>query len=327
MQIDLSRQAQAELPLGNQEVAEALDEVADLLEAQGANPFRVNAYRVGADQVRRLPGSVLRLVEVEGIESLVQVRGIGKSLARAIDQLARTGRLPLLERLRGNHAAESIFITVPNIGRGLARRIHDELHIETLAELEAAAQDGRLARVPGMGNKRLRAVRESLAGRFHQHRGRARADKPDSDVPVSELLDIDAQYRRLVQAGQLPLIAPRKFNPTGEAWLPVLHTHRHNRHYTALFSNTARAHELGTIHDWVVIYRDDSDADGRWTVITSQFGKLRGLRIVRGREDECALWHAEHSLHHMPESSSGWQRDPPTPQRDPPTPRGDPQNP
>jgi hypothetical protein len=319
MQIDFPRQAQAELRLGNQEVAEALDEVADLLEAQGANPFRVNAYRVGADQVRRLPGSVLRLVEVEGIESLIQIRGIGKSLARAIDQLARTGRLPLLERLRGNHAAESIFITVPNIGRELARRIHDELHIETLAELEAAAQDGRLARVPGMGSKRLRAVRESLAGRFHRHPSRARADQPDSDVPVSELLDIDAQYRRLVQAGQLPLIAPRKFNPTGEAWLPVLHTHRHERHYTALFSNTARAHELGTTHDWVVIYRDDSDADGRWTVITSQFGKLRGLRIVRGREDECALWHAEHSLNHMPESSSGWQMHRPTP-------RGDPQN-
>jgi hypothetical protein len=296
MQIDFPRQAQAELRLGNQEVAEALDEVADLLEAQGANPFRVNAYRVGADQVRRLPGSVLRLVEVEGIESLI-----------------------LLERLRGNHAAESIFITVPNIGRELARRIHDELHIETLAELEAAAQDGRLARVPGMGSKRLRAVRESLAGRFHRHPSRARADQPDSDVPVSELLDIDAQYRRLVQAGQLPLIAPRKFNPTGEAWLPVLHTHRHERHYTALFSNTARAHELGTTHDWVVIYRDDSDADGRWTVITSQFGKLRGLRIVRGREDECALWHAEHSLNHMPESSSGWQMHRPTP-------RGDPQN-
>ena len=319
MQTDFAHQAQAELPLGNQEVAEALDEVADLLEAQGANPFRVNAYRVGADQVRRLPGSVVRLVEVEGSESLIHVQGIGQSLARSIDQLARTGRLPLLERLRGNHAAESIFITVPNIGRELARRIHDELHIETLVELEAAARDGRLARVPGMGKKRLRAVRESLAGRFHQHRERRKEDQSDNDVPVSELLDVDAQYRHLVQEGQLPLIAPRKFNPTGEAWLPVLHTQRHERHYTALFSNTARAHELGTTHDWVVIYRDDSDAEGRWTVITSQFGKLRGLRIVRGREDQCALWHAEHSLNRMPESSSGWPMDPSMF-------RGDPQN-
>ncbi len=287
-------QAQAELPLGNQEVAESLDEVADLLEAQGANPFRVNAYRVGADQLRRLPGSVLRLVEVTGPEGLLQLPGIGNSLARAIDQLAHTGKLPLLERLRGHHAAESIFTTVPGIGHELARRIHDELHIETLAELEAASRDGRLARVPGMGSKRLRGVRESLAGRFHQ-RGRPHVQRMEEDVPVAELLDVDAQYRRLVGEGQLPRIAPQRFNPTGEAWLPVLHAQRHERHYTALFSNTARAHELGTTHDWVVIYRDDPDADGRWTVITSQFGKLRGRRIVRGREAECASWYTAHA--------------------------------
>ena len=115
-------------------------------------------------------------------------------------------------------------------------------------------------------------------------------------MPIDELLDIDAQYRHLAGEGQLPRIAPRRFNPTGEAWLPVLHTQRHERHYTALFSNTARAHELGTTHDWVVIYRDDPHADGRSTVITSQFGKLRRLRIVPGREGECAAWHTAHSL-------------------------------
>ena len=100
MTTETTRHAQTELPLGNQQVAESLDEVADLLEAQGANPFRVQAYRVGADQLRRLSSSVLRLLEVEGVEGLRQLRGIGKSLARAIDQLAHTGKLPLLERLR-----------------------------------------------------------------------------------------------------------------------------------------------------------------------------------------------------------------------------------
>ena len=64
------------------------------------------------------------------------------------------------------------------------------------------------------------------------------------------------------------------------------------RHYTAMFSNTARAHELDTTHDWVVIYRDDDGNHGQWTVITSHFGKLRGKRIVRGRESECASHYA-----------------------------------
>jgi putative hydrolase len=107
------------------------------------------------------------------------------------------------------------------------------------------------------------------------------------EIPVGELLDIDDQYRRLAKQGKQPRIAPRRFNPTGEAWLPVLHTNRGARYYTALFSNTARAHELGTMHDWVVIYRDGHDDHGRWTVITAHYGRLRGRRIVRGREQEC----------------------------------------
>ena len=72
----------------------------------------------------------------------------------------------------------------------------------------------------------------------------------------------------------------------------MLHTEREGRHYTALYSNTARAHELGTTHDWVVIYRDDDQHSGSWTAITSSFGALRGRRVIRGREDECARHYA-----------------------------------
>ena len=200
-----------------------------------------------------------------------------------------SGKFPLLERLRGDDAAERIFATVADIGPKLAQRIHEHLGIETLWELETAAQDGRLAQVPGMGQKRLRAVRESLAGRFR----RPALTKPmattasELEAPIGELLEIDRQYRELAQKQQLPRIAPRRFNPTHEAWLPVLHTERESRQYTAMFSNTARAHELGTTHDWVVIYRDDDGSHGQWTVITSHFGKLRGKRVVRGREAEC----------------------------------------
>jgi putative hydrolase len=110
--------------------------------------------------------------------------------------------------------------------------------------------------------------------------------------PVAELLDIDAEYRRLAAKDRLPRIAPKRFNPTGEAWLPIQHTHRGDRHYTVLFSNTAKAHELGTTKDWVVIYRDDAKGDGQWTVITAGLGKLRGGRIVRGREAECEVYYA-----------------------------------
>jgi hypothetical protein len=274
----------------NDRVAGRLEEVAHLLEAQGANPFRVNAYRNAAGTLRRLHEPLDTLVERGGVTELVALPGVGESLARAIVQLARTDRLGLLERLRGGAGPEPLFATVPGIGRGLAGRIHDHLGIETLQDLEIAAYDGRLAQVPGMGTRRVQAVRESLSGRFR--RGPARPEtRPQplgvDEPPVTELLDVDREYREKAAANRLPRIAPRRFNPTREAWLPILHTSRNHRHYTALFSNTARAHELGTTGDWVVIYRDDQKGDGRWTVITSRLGSLRGQRIVRGRESEC----------------------------------------
>ena len=275
--------------IGNDELAATFEEVAGLLEAQGANPFRVRAYRNAADTIRNLDGPAHEILRNEGLAGLMALPGVGTSIAHAIEHLVRSRRLPLLERLRGEDAAERVFATVPDIGPGLAKRIHEELGIETLAELQAAEYDGRLARVSGMGRKRIRAVRESLAGRFARRLPAGLSTPIESEelVPVSELLDIDDQYRRLAELERLPRIAPHRFNPTGQAWLPILHTHRGDRHYTALFSNTARAHEFGATHDWVVIYRDDHQDHGRWTVITARQGRLRGWRVIPGREQEC----------------------------------------
>jgi hypothetical protein len=278
----------------NAELAAALLEAAKLLEAQGASPFRVRAYRNAAHTVENLEAPLWHIVEAEGAAGLERLPTIGRSIAGSLAHMIRTGKFPLLERLRGDDEAERLFATVADIGPKLAQRIHEHLDIDTLWELEAAAQDGRLARVPGMGKKRLRAVRESLAGRF---RHSAPAETPVAtetklEAPIGELLDIDREYRELAEKKRLPLIAPRRFNPTHAAWLPVLHTDRDSRHYTAMYSNTARAHELNATHDWVVIYRDDHGSHGQWTVITSNFGPLRGKRIVRGRESECAAHHA-----------------------------------
>jgi hypothetical protein len=83
-----------------------------------------------------------------------------------------------------------------------------------------------------------------------------------------------------------------------EAWLPVLHTERADWHFSALFSNTARAHELGRTRDWVVIYfSQDSGPEGQRTVVTETRGPLAGHRVVRGREAEClAGRHLDHGI-------------------------------
>jgi putative hydrolase len=106
--------------------------------------------------------------------------------------------------------------------------------------------------------------------------------------PVQSLLDVDREYRQSSAAGRLPKIAPKRFNPEGLAWLPILHTDRGKWHFTALFSNTARAHELGRTDDWVVVYfYDDNHQEGQNTIVTETKGPMTGKRVIRGREAEC----------------------------------------
>ncbi len=275
----------------NDPVASRLEEVADLLEAQQADPFRVLAWRRGAERVRALEQPLALLYGNEGLAGLDRLSGIGPALARAIAELVETGRLRLLERLRGETGPEIAFATVSGIGSELARRIHGELGIETLYDLEAAAWDGRLARVKGIGPGRIQFVKDALAGRLGRARAPLARHRREAEVPdVAELLDVDREYRERAAAGTLPRVAPRRLNPSREAWLPILHTGRGPRQYTALFSNTARAHELGATHDWVVIARDDRH-EGQWTVVTAKRGLMQGRRVVRGRETECLRHH------------------------------------
>jgi putative hydrolase len=260
--------------------------VAELLDAQGANPFRVEAYRKAALTLRGLDRPVSVILEAEGIEGLDRLPGIGPVLARAIRDLVASGRLPMLERLRGESDPAALLASVPGIGTKLAERLHHDLGIATLEDLEAAAFDGRLENVAGVGRKKITGIRDSLASRLGRTR-RPAANARREEPPVSELLDVDREYRSRALAKELPRIAPRRFNPRREAWLPILHTERDRRHYTALFSNTARAHALGRTRDWVVLYADGERGERQWTVVTGFSGELRGKRVVRGREPEC----------------------------------------
>lgn len=277
----------------NDEIGDVLERVADLLEAQHASPYRVRAWRAGAATVRGLAEPVAGLVK-SGAD-LDALPAIGKSLAGALRELVHTGRLGLLERLEGQVSPEDLFTTVPGIGEDLAHRIHDVLHVDTLEELEQAAHDGRLDAVPGFGPRRVRGVREALGSMLSRStRRRARQGRGDADAgpaprpDVDLLLDVDAEYREKAERGALRRIAPRRFNPEGRAWLPVLHTEREGWSFHALFSNTARAHELGRTRDWVVIFYERDGDEGQCTVVTERTGVLRGRRVVRGRETECA---------------------------------------
>jgi putative hydrolase len=275
----------AEGPAPNPQIARCLVEVGALLEQQQASPFRVRAYQNAAAAVRTLPVSVAALYRDGGLEELERIPGVGSGIARAIRDVVVTGRLPMLQRLRGESDPVLLFATIPGIGPRLAERLHQELGLATLEDLEAAAHDGRLDALPGFGAKRVAAVVDVLDRRLGRVRGGVRVTA--APPSVEELLQVDKEYRDSAEAGRLPKIAPRRFNPERQAWLPVLHATRGPRHYTALFSNTAQAHRLGRIHDWVVIYSDGEREEHQATVVTARTGPLAGLRVVRGREREC----------------------------------------
>ena len=274
----------------NETIAGKLREMADVLEQQQADGFRVAAYRRAAATVETLTSSIEDIAHADGLSGLMALPAIGRGIALAIMEMLSTGRWSQLERLRGSLQPEQLFQTLPGIGPELAARIHGELHIDTLEALELAAHDGRLASVPGLGHRRVAGIRAALTERLGSQRIRVllQAKAP----PVALLLDVDREYREKTEAGSLRLIAPKRFNPTGEAWLPVFHTARGHWRFTALFSNTRKAHELGKTKDWVVIYAyRDTEPESQSTIVTEKRGSLSGRRVVRGREEECGLYY------------------------------------
>jgi DNA polymerase (family X) len=283
----------------NQQIADKLREAATLLEAQGANPFRAGAYRKVADTIAHLPRPVRETFDAEGVAGLDALPHIGKGIASAIAEILITGRWNQLERLRGTLDPVTLFQGVPGVGPQLAQRMHEALHVDTLEALEATAHDGRLEGVPGVGTRRAAAWRATLATMLNRIRpgDPAAPPAPASQPPVAALLEVDREYRQKAEAGSLPAIAPRRFNPEGRAWLPVLHTQRGVWHFTALYSNTATAHKFKRTHDWVVVYfYDDNHVEAQHTVVTETRGLLAGRRVVRGRELECREFYAQEGM-------------------------------
>ena len=270
----------------NRLAADRLREAAVLLAHQDDNPFRVAAYRRAADAVAALATDLRDLLEAGGIKSLQAIPGVGPRIAGGLAELARTGRWTYLERLRGSGEPPDVFCMIPGVGPTLAKRLHETLHVETLEQLEAALHEKNGKPVAGIGPRRLAILRAAL----NQLLARIRPVRtaPTDEPPVTVLLDVDREYHAKAKANELKKIAPKRFNPKGEVWLPILHTRRGKWHFTALFSNTARAHELDKVRDWVVLYfHSDSGGEAQRTVVTETRGILAGQRVVRGREREC----------------------------------------
>ncbi|HEX5830299.1 MAG TPA: DNA polymerase/3'-5' exonuclease PolX [Gemmatimonadaceae bacterium] len=165
-----SRQRRTRRTVENAEVARIFREIAELLEIEGANPFRVRAYRGAARTVEELPEPVATLAADPA--RLTELPGIGEDLAGKIVQITRTGTLPMLGELeheapRG--AAE--LMRVPGLGPKRAKALCERLGIRSLGGLERAARMGRIRALPGFGEKTERKILDELAARgAEEHR-------------------------------------------------------------------------------------------------------------------------------------------------------------
>ena len=159
------------MPLPNAEIARVLREIADLLEIQNANPFRVRAYRNAARVVDEHPESVAAIAAANP-DALTELPGVGKDLAQTIAEIARDREPAALRDLRKAAPAGALeMLTVPNVGPKRARLLAERLGIRTRAGLLKAARAGKLRGVPGLGAAiEAKILRDLEAHREEEHR-------------------------------------------------------------------------------------------------------------------------------------------------------------
>ncbi len=134
----------------NQEIARIFNEIADLLELKGENPFRIRAYRRAAMQIEGLPKDVSQVTE----EELIKLPGIGKDLAGKIKEYLSQGKMELHEELRKEFPETFLtLLQVPGLGPKTAKLVYERLSIKSIDELEEAARSGRLRTLPGIREK------------------------------------------------------------------------------------------------------------------------------------------------------------------------------
>ena len=202
--------------MDNATIAKSLSEVADLLEIQGSNPFRIRAYR---NAVRTIEGQTTPLaLYVDECRELTELPGIGKEMANHITEICSTGKLSMLEEMLQHVPATLIdLMHLPGVGPKKAKKLWDELGVESVDDLERVAKEGKVAALAGFGAKSEAKI---LAGieEFRQHRSRVPLYEADRVVeplvgylagcPEVERLEVAGSYRRRRETvGDVDLLA------------------------------------------------------------------------------------------------------------------------
>jgi DNA polymerase (family 10) len=209
------------MPVHNEDIAMIFDEMADLLEIEEANPFRVRAYRNAARTIRGL-GRELGEMLADG-EDLTRLPGIGKDLAAKIEEILATGHAKALDKLHKEVPASlEALLKIPGLGPKRVKALYKELQIKTLKQLENAARQGRLSALPGFGAKTEKRILEavgahrSLEKRFLRNVARQYAEplvQYLQDIAEVDDVVVAGSYRRGKETvGDLDILVTAKAN-------------------------------------------------------------------------------------------------------------------
>ena len=150
----------------NEALSDKLREMADVLEVQHEDGYRIAAYRRAARTLLELDKPIQEIVRKEGLKGVLELPGIGRGIGTALVEIVTTGHWSQLDRLSGSLEPEKVFQTIPGLGPELAARSHNELDVDTLEQLEQAAHDGCPERVAGVGARRALAIKGALSDRL-----------------------------------------------------------------------------------------------------------------------------------------------------------------
>jgi DNA polymerase (family X) len=175
----------------NADVARVFDEYADILEIQGANPFRVRAYRNASRMIGDLPESIADIA-CDTERSLEDLPGIGKDLAEKVCAIVKTGEFPQLAEARAAVPATVLeLLRIGGLGPKKVAVLMKELSIRTLDDLRQAAEKGEIAKLKGFGAKTEQAILEGASQAVEAPKRFLLAEvKPEADQIVADLVKL-----------------------------------------------------------------------------------------------------------------------------------------
>ena len=188
----------------NLDIARIFNEIADILELKGENAFKIRAYRKAALTIETLAQDLKVIAERGGVKELRKIPGIGDGIANKIVEIAETGDCKKHVELKQETPSELLeLLAIPRVGPKTIVKLHQELGITNIAELEQAAKSHKLAGLPGFGAKAEENILKGIE-QYRGYQGRVLLSKalPYAELIVTELKKLDA-VERIVIAGSL----------------------------------------------------------------------------------------------------------------------------